>query len=148
VINGGVVVQDYTATGFLLGGKLHVRDRKAFDEAMSSWRDCEVTVTIAKKHATRSQQQSRYYFGVVLALIAEHTGYTVDELHDWAKAKFLPKHLALTDGNGVIVDEYILGGSTTKLNKVEFGEYVESIRRFAAETLDINIPDPDPDYWM
>lgn len=139
-------MQIYIASGRVDDGKLKIRGRRMFDEALSSWKDCEVSVTIEKKHATRSQQQSRYYFGVVLALIAEHTGYTVDELHEWAKAKFLPKHLALTDGNGTIVDEHIVGGSTTKLNKLEFGEYVEEIRRFAAESLDINIPDPDPNY--
>ena len=82
-------------------------------------------------------------WGVVLAMLSEHTGYTVDELHAWAKAKFLPKQMAIAGANGEIVDEYVVGGSTTKLNKLQFSEYVEQIRRFAAEHLDVVIPDPD-----
>jgi hypothetical protein len=36
----------------------------------------------------------------------------------------------------------VIGKSTTKLNKVEFGEFCESVRRWAAESLSIDIPDP------
>jgi hypothetical protein len=60
------------------------------------------------------------------------------------KAKFLPKHLSVPNQNGEIVGEFVIGGSTTKLNKLEFGEYCDSIVRWAAEDLGLVIPDPDP----
>jgi hypothetical protein len=128
-------------SGRVTGGKLHVRGWKALD-----WRDCEVTITVEKKHAIRSLDANRYYFGVCLALISEHTGYTVDELHDWAKQKFIPKHVAICDKNGEIKDDLVIGGTTTRLNRVQFYEYVEAIRKFAAEELSIDIPDPDPNW--
>ncbi len=40
------------------------------------------------------------------------------------------------------VDEFVIGGSTTRMNKLEFGEYCEAIRQWAAMELGINIPDP------
>lgn len=93
--------------------------------------------------ATRSVRANSYYWGVVVHLISEHTGYTPDELHDVLKAKFLPKHLAFSDGNGEVKGEFVIGGSTRKLNTAEFVEYTESIRRWAAEDLDVVIPDPE-----
>jgi len=33
--------------------------------------------------------------------------------------------------------------STTELTKTEFGEYIEAIQRFAAESLNVTIPDPN-----
>ena len=36
-----------------------------------------------------------------------------------------------------------VGGSTTKLNKIEFGEYLRAIQQWAAEDLDVYIPDPE-----
>jgi len=79
-------------------------------------------------------------------LVSEHTGYTPDEVHELAKQMFIPKRLAVADGNGEIRGEYVIGGTTTTLNTIEFGEFVESFRRWAAQDLDVVIPDPDPDW--
>jgi hypothetical protein len=126
--------------------KISLKSLQRLRAAIKGWRRCVVTVTIAAVHATRSLEQNRYYFGVVLRTIAEHTGHTVDDLHEFFKAHCLPKHLAICDGNGVLQGDLVVGGSTRQLDKVQFGEYVESIRQFAAERLDVTIPDPDPEW--
>lgn len=105
-------------------------------------RDCDLEVVIERKHATRSLAQNALYWGVYVDLLAEHTGYTPDEVHELLKAKFLPKTLAVTDGNGEIKGEFVIGGTTTRLNKIEFGEYLRSIQHWAAEALGVVIPDP------
>jgi len=134
------------ASGEMAHGRLRLRQADWFAQQLKELRDGEVLITVERLREARSRQQSRYYFGVVLALISRHSGFSVDELHAWAKARFLPKHLALTNGNGEIVDEYILGGSTKVLTPSEFSDYVEAIRQFAAEQLQVAIPDPDPAY--
>jgi hypothetical protein len=126
--------------------KIGLRAIELMRHALAGWRRCDVVVTIEKRHATRSLQANRYYFGVALKLLSEHTGYTVDELHEWAKAKFIPKHLALLDKNGEVRDDLVIGGTTTRLNRVEFYEYIEALRKFAAEELGVVIPDPDPNW--
>ena len=129
-------------TGRIVGGRLLIRRRPAFAAALGRMREGEVTVTVARKHAARSLPQNAWYWGVIVALLSEHTGFTPDEMHAVLKAKFLPKRLAVSDGNGEIVGEYVIGGSTAKLNKLEFGEYCEAIRQWAAADLGVLIPDP------
>ncbi len=104
---------------------------------------CERCGWLVKKKATRSHNQNAWYWCCIVEALSDHTGYTPDEMHDFLKAKFIPKRLAVQDGNGVIKEELVVGGSTVKLNKGEFVEYCESIRRWAAMELDVNIPDPD-----
>jgi hypothetical protein len=38
-------------------------------------------------------------------LIADHTGYTIDETHDALKMLHLSKTLAMQNGNGEVVNE-------------------------------------------
>lgn len=134
---------EYTLTARLTAGKLHVRAWSKLAAAITRWRDGEYTITIARKHAHRSSQANRYYWGVVIALLSEHTGIDPDDLHLYLKARFLSKKLAICNGNGEIVDEYVLGGSTAALNVVEFYEYVQRIKQWALESLDCVIPEPD-----
>jgi hypothetical protein len=132
-----------TAAGFIKDGVLKVRHRKNFDASVSRMRDGDVEVMILRRRATRSLAQNRYYFGVIVKLLSDHTGYTTDEMHDVLKAKFLPKRLTFADGNGEVKDEFVIGGSTVRLTKDQFGEeYCEPIKRWAAE-LGVIIPDPN-----
>lgn len=133
-----------TTTARVEGGKLQLRNRAKFAAELATLRDGEVVVTVEKKHATRSLDQNAWYWSQVVGLVAQHTGYTPDEIHEIYKAKFLPKELTFADGNGEIQGSFVIGGTTTRLNKLEFAEYCERIREWAAESLDVNIPDPDP----
>jgi len=139
---------EYMASGSVTDGELVVRNRRGFDRAMAQFPDCEVVVTIEKRHASRSLAQNRYYFGVVLHEMSKETGHTVEELHEWAKREFLPKTtVILTNQAGEIVGETVIPETSTKrLNKIQFGELIEWVRLWAAEKLGIVIPDPDPDY--
>lgn len=135
------------ASGTVKRGKLYLRNRREFDRQIAQLRDTwELEITVARKRATRSIPQNRYYWGVVVELISEQTGYTPDEVHDVLKQMFIPKRLAVSDGNGEIRGEFVIGGSTRTMNKNEFGEYVESIKRWASQTLDLVIPDPDQEF--
>lgn len=129
--------------GQLVSGRLKV-NRRRLAELLRARRDCELTILIEKRHATRSAAQNAYYWAGVIGSISEHTGYTPDEVHELLKAKFLPKRMAVADKNGVIVDELVIGGTTTRLNRLEFGEYIERVRQWAAESLDLVIHDPLP----
>ena len=86
------------------------------------------------KATVRSEQQNRYYWGVVVDLLALHTGYTSDEMHEALKMKFLlVKRPKLPD---TVM-------STAKLTKDQFCEYIENIQRWAAQEMGCVIPDPD-----
>lgn len=81
--------------------------------------------------ARRSLDQNSLYF-LYLDIISRETGHTSEELHRIFKGLFLPKKKVTLNGK-----DYMLTGSTTELNKVDFGIYLD---RICAET---NIPIPD-----
>lgn len=86
------------------------------------------------KATVRSEQQNRYYWGVVVDLLALHTGYTPDEMHEALKMKFLlVKRPKLPD---TVM-------STARLTKDQFCLYIEEIQRWAAQEMGCVIPDPD-----
>ena len=133
-----------TASSYIKAGRLMIRQRAAFDSAISGLKDgWEVEVEILRLRATRSQQANRFYWGVVLHTLSQHTGYTPEELHDLMKCKFLPKERAFLDGNGEVVEKFVLGGSTRSLDVGEFATYVNQIRDWAGAALACYIPDSD-----
>jgi hypothetical protein len=80
----------------------------------------------------RSMSQHRFYW-VYLEVMSQETGHTTEELHAWAKRKFLPHRFATVYGQEVELEP-----STTTLKKAEFSEYLE---RICAET-GVALPDP------
>jgi hypothetical protein len=136
----------YVATGEVLDGKLRLDERERMLDALRQWSDGPVDVTIEKLLTTRSAQANRYYWGAVVKAIAEYTGYRPDEIHDTLKIKFLSKEVAFANGNGEVIGEFVIGGSTRELNSVQFYEYVEAILAWALETLELNILPPDPEW--
>jgi len=137
-----------TVTVDVQHGKLHVSAsaRTAITEALLVWPDGPATLSIERVQATRSAQANAYYWGVVVAILADYTGYTPDEIHDSLKLRFLSKEVAFARGNGEVVAEFVIGGSTTALYSFEFYSYVEEIRQWAFEALDVSIPPPDPEW--
>lgn len=128
--------------GTLRRGKVTIRDRAAFEAALSSMTDGEVFVRVERQRATRSLKQNAFYWGVLVHGLSEHTGYSPDEMHEFVKMKFIPKRLAVSKGNGEIVDELVIGGTTTKLDTIDFQDYCAEIQRWAAEDLDLVLEDP------
>lgn len=134
----------YIANARLRSGVVTIANRRHLDESLKRWRDCDLTVTFERQHATRSKAQNDYYHSVVVARIAATWKRDVKATHEILKAVHLPHDLALRGENGTLMDGYVIGGSTRKLDKLRFIDYLESIVGWAAEKLDCPIPDPDP----
>ena len=90
------------------------------------------TADLVVRKSVRSLSQNRFYW-LYLEIIANETGNTADEIHEWAKRVFLPPRFINVRGKEVKIP-----ASTTDLSKAEFGEYMDKI---CAET---NVPIPDP----
>lgn len=125
-------------------GRIHMDAPEAFKRASMALAGKPVQVTLGPMSKRRTDRANRWYWGQILELMSVKTGHTPDELHEYCKARFIPKRLAICDGNGVVIDDRVIGGSTTKLNTADMANYCEEIRRFAAEDLGLVIPDPDP----
>ena len=85
----------------------------------------------------RSNSQNAYYWGVVLAIIEDETGHSVDEIHQFFRSKFLPNHKLLF---GLAVNS---PKSTSELSTMEFETYLSKIIMFASQELQLIIPNPE-----
>lgn len=118
-------------------------------------------VSIEPEAKRRTQRQNRYLWGVVYKTIADNdpgffgneetaealkaVGVSMEEaVHEYCKRHFLRGEvLHIADGDeGTVWQAYHLQKSTAKLNRREFDEYVEAVRRWAAQGLQVFIPDP------
>lgn len=123
-------------TGCVKDGVLKLRNGKRAAEEFQNWTDCEVTVTVEKAHATRNLDQNALYWAGYVNPIADYTGNSAKWVHAYLKSKFLPKQrIEIVDKKtGVVVDEQDLAQlTTTELNKIEFGEYLNDIKEWADE---------------
>ena len=128
-------------------GALRIYNRPLFEEevrAMSREKDLAVTIEVKLKKRVRSDVQNAYYWGVVVAMISERLrelGHEVDRdlTHEFLKGRFL--YSELTDPNTGEVMR--IPKKTSELATSEFMDYLEHVKQFAAETLDIYIPDPN-----
>lgn len=94
-----------------------------------------VEVSLKRWRQKRSDRQSRYYFGLVVPLIAEHCGYDKQEMHELLAMRFLR-----------IEDDPVTGAPrrkhTPETDTEEFAAYLDSCIAFAAE-LGVEIPTPE-----
>ena len=111
-----------------------------------------MVVRIEPEEKKRTLRQNKYLWGVVYKYLVDNDpGYFVNDVvdalrrtarlstaevvHEFCKARFLPS--AELPGLQITV-----APSTAKLPRKEFQEYVESIRRWAADELQVFVPDP------
>jgi len=118
--------------GVVKNGKLTLTDEGRYSAYLATLQG-EVDVVVRRPRKQRTSPQNKFLWGVVYALISEHTGFTLDEVHDAMRLMFLRDE-----------DKSIPTlKSTTSLSVVEMSRYWEQIRQFAAEKLDLQIPDPN-----
>jgi len=101
----------------------------------------DVEVVVKTPDKSRSNNQNRYYWGVVLKLIADHTGYSIDELHEILKGIFLRKRIELETKNGI--SEQFISKSTAELTTAEMETYLSNIRQWSSLELGCYIPEPN-----
>lgn len=95
-------------------------------------------VTISNFKRDRTAPQNRYYFGVVVPMMADCYGDSKEEMHEYLKRKFLtPKKVTV---NGFTFE---LMPSTTKLSTSDFNAYIELCCRHAAQDMELYIPQPN-----
>jgi hypothetical protein len=139
---------EIVASASIRGGRLRVVDPGRLAARVATWPDCEADLLLVRREAVRSREQNAWYWGVILEgihrAIRARSGYSRAELHEFFKARFNAREVVIVDAAGVICGEAIIGASTRRLTRIAFSEYCEQIRQWAAETLDLDLPDPDP----
>ncbi len=91
-----------------------------------------VEVVVRQETKTRTNQQNKYLWGVVYAIISDNTGYDTEQVHDAMKIKFASKHLE----NDLTITE-----RTSKMDTGRMTCYIDDIKRWASEFLHCYVPD-------
>lgn len=109
----------------------------------------EIRIRFTRNYKQRSSPQNRYYHGVVIKEIAirlrdlGHQWLEDEDVHTMMKLKFNYEQVVSEEGEVLELPK-----STTTLTTVEFIEYCDRIRQWAAGFLDIQIPGPNEDLTM
>lgn len=92
----------------------------------------------------RSNPQNSYYWGCMVQILSEETGYTPDEVHEIIKHKFLTERRLYHGGKpNYKVTELEYSRSTASLDTKEFEELMSKIRQWASIDLGIWIQEPN-----
>jgi hypothetical protein len=105
-------------------GVPHLHDKAAWDAWMWAHAGRKIEIAPRRFVKPRSLKQLRTYFGLCVKAIADHTGYEVHEVHEEIKRRC-----------GI--------DSTKKLTTEEMEEVRECANRWAAQDLDLVLPDPE-----
>ena len=130
----------------ILNGKLDFTgSRQWVKERIKLLQDGEYTVEIKKYKKQRSIDQNRYYWGCIVQLVYDglrDAGYdeirNPEDAHDMIKEMFFKK-IIFSKQKG----ELAMVQSSTNFSTAEFEEKMQSIRQWAQEFLNINIPLPN-----
>lgn len=116
--------------------KLILKHEDRFLEDVKRYNGKSVEITMREYLPNRSNPLNQYYWGVVIKLLSEHTGFDKYETHELMKGLYLKTKVEM---NGKLYDSI---KSTTKINNKQMLIYIEKIKQFASETLEVYIPDP------
>ena len=122
--------------GKAISGHAKMDNQRDFTMYLCSLEGKTIDVTVENHRTKRSTPQNSYLWGVVYEVIARHTGYSSDQVHDLMRYQFLRVEDGRTPGLYTIT-------STAKLSKDEFSTYIEEIKLWASEFLSVYIPSPD-----
>ncbi len=96
----------------------------------------EVVVMVEAYGAKRSNQQNAFLWGVVYPILAEATGYSDNEVHEWAKSAYLKPRIIKIKNKS-----YYVTSSTTSLSVSDMVEYIDKLCLLALE-LGSRVPTP------
>jgi len=119
-------------------------NRQPIAEAIKSFEGKEIVLTIERKRKKRSNEQNAYLWGVVYPILKDgfyQIGYklTTEQVHELMKQTFVKEDL-INESTGEVKT---ITGHTSNLTTSQFMEYLADIKQFAAEELNVYIPDPN-----
>ena len=131
--------------GKVHGGQLPAAVRKAIAEAIRRMEGKSLRVTLAEAKKRRSTRQNAYMWAVPIRMITDafrDAGNVVDEdeVHEYLKAEIGKLRRKVVTQEGEVID---MPASTKHLTTSQMEDYLEKVRAWAAEVLDLQIPLPN-----
>lgn len=105
----------------------------------------DYSITITPNRKTRSTQQNAYLWGIVYPAVLfglQDAGWEIideEQVHEYCKQAFAAREVINKDTGEVLS----LPSSTARMQTAEFNVYVDKIKAFAFEYLNVTIPEPN-----
>lgn len=105
-------------------------------------------VIVKKVRKPRSNDQNGWLWGCIYPMLLDgllNAGWeftSVEQVHEFFKAQ-MTKDKVVNKHTGEIIE---FPGSTATMDTLTFSTYCEKLREYALEYLNIEIPDPDPNW--
>ena len=123
--------------GKIKNGKLILREKKGFRIWLDGLEGQEVQAIIRRPQRIRSQNENKYYWGIVVEMISNETGQDKETIHNVLKDLFLKERIFLKN------KEYEVIKSTAELTTIQFEEFLRQCRQWASMELGIYVPEPN-----
>ena len=114
-------------------GKVVFQDQMTFKLYLCTLEGKDVDVTVCKHVKTRSSNQNKYYWKIIVELVSQEIGMSKDETHEALRLHFL------LDKSGKMPRVK----STTELTTSEMETYMSEIRGWASSFLNTYLPSPN-----
>ena len=118
---------------------------RLLDETINNLPLGDYVITITPNRKTRSTQQNAYLWGIVYPAVLfglQDAGWEItheEQVHEYCKQAFAAREVINKDTGEVLS----LPSSTARMQTAEFNVYVDKIKAFAFEYLNITIPEPN-----
>lgn len=127
-------------------GTLSKFKRLEAHQAIKSFAGKRISIKIERAYNRRSNPQNAYFHGVVIHLVKNRLlelGFNEARSDEWVK-DFIKYNCLLTECVSETTGEVVKSlGRTSGLSKVQFMELISTIQQWAAEKMDLYIPDPN-----
>jgi len=122
------------AFGTIKKGILILNNQRRFNDNLLEFEGKEIEVRIRERNNKRTNEQNSLYWKWI-QIISKSLGYTIEEMHELIKYKFLKRTTIKKNG----VEEVKLK-STTTLTVKEFTEFMNEIYFWSNNSLNISLP--------
>lgn len=110
-------------------GQAKMKNRQAFIDQIAAMRTgTKISIMVVEEPLHPTHDQHKYYRGVVLEVISEHTGHTKKYLHGY----LLDEIAGLQEGDG-----------TSGMTMQEMSEYIEDVCRWCWDNFGFIPPPPE-----
>lgn len=134
-------------------GKPHIARKDEFDRQLELYANQEVDIIIKKRRKDRSPREHKYYWAVVVRMVAEEMSLMPEEAHQVLKDILLKEPARGSTESGQPY-RYWRIRSITELSDVQFREYWQACQRWAVQPtqpeglgidsgIGLYIPDPN-----
>jgi hypothetical protein len=139
--------------GIVKDGVFKLRDgqRSQFLEYCQGLADGDYWLSLKKKYKPAVWKQYKYLYKVVYPMIADETGYTIEEVDGLMKSKFFVDYVETESidliGKHGVLDRFVWFKIKSKASDVtntkELGDYIGEIKRWCLDFYGIRIPEPN-----